>query len=306
MIEIKHLAKSYSPRKTVLHNLSLTINPGVHGLLGPNGAGKTTLMRILATLLRPSSGQVTVFGHDLQREKQAIRNMMGYLPQDFGFYPGLTATETLDYLALISGIRSAKEREYKIRTLLESVNLWSVQGEKVRTFSGGMKQRLGIAQMLLSDPKVIIVDEPTAGLDPQERVSFRSLIGELCKENKKRIVIISTHIVDDLTHVASNLMVLHKGNLLYQGAAANLAAEGEQAVYTLEVPSLHVEEIKREHLVIATMPGTEHDKVLLRFLKQRDPLPKGANPTIPTLEDGYLALVGKEAVGLATPNSEGI
>lgn len=198
MIEIESLRKSYSHGKIALENISLTIHPGVHGLLGPNGAGKTTLMRILATLLLPTAGSVRVFGHELIREKDTIRSILGYLPQEFDFYPSLTAAECLDYLAILSGIDSANERAGRIRHLLERVNLWHVQGEKVGTFSGGMKQRLGIAQLLLHDPRVIIVDEPTAGLDPQERVSFRRLVGDLCAADKERIVIISTHIVEAL------------------------------------------------------------------------------------------------------------
>lgn len=203
----------------VLDDLSLEIQPGVHGLLGPNGAGKTTFMRILATLLQPSSGRISVFGHDLIRDRQAIRALLGYLPQEFGFYPELTATESLDYLALLSGIKSAKDRAIKIRSLLERVNLWDVQGERIKTFSGGMKQRLGIAQMLLNDPRLLIVDEPTAGLDPQERVSFRDLVGQLCEGNENRVILISTHTVDDLTYIASNIMVLNKGHLSYDAAA---------------------------------------------------------------------------------------
>ena len=223
VIKIAGLTKTYPNGKAALRDINLTIAPGVHGLLGPNGAGKTTLMRILATLSLPSSGQVKVFGYDLVRDKQAVRALLGYLPQEFGFYPHLTAAECLDYLAILSNIHSARVRAARIRFVLERVNLWDVQGEKVGTFSGGMKQRLGIAQLLLHDPRVIIVDEPTAGLDPQERVSFRRLIGELCEAQKDRIVIISTHIVEDLSHLAPELAIMDKGEILFAGTPAQLS-----------------------------------------------------------------------------------
>lgn len=176
MIEIKGLSKIYPQGKAALDNIYLAVSPGIHGLLGPNGAGKTTLIRILATLLLPTHGQVKVYGIDLLKDKHAVRAILGYLPQEFGFYPNLTAAECLDYLAILSGIHSAPERARRIQRVLEQVNLWDVHNEKVGTFSGGMKQRLGIAQLLLNDPRVVIVDEPTAGLDPHERVSFRRLI----------------------------------------------------------------------------------------------------------------------------------
>ncbi|MGB4466080.1 MAG: ABC transporter ATP-binding protein [Firmicutes bacterium] len=222
MIKIQRLTKVYAKGKTALHDVTLTIAPGVHGLLGPNGAGKTTLMRILATLLPPTSGSVEVFGYDLVLDKQAIRALLGYLPQEFGFYPQLTAAECLDYLAILSNIQSAKERARRIQLVLERVNLWDVQGEKVGTFSGGMKQRLGIAQLLLHDPRIIIVDEPTSGLDPHERVSFRRLIRELFESQRDRIVIISTHIVEDLTHLTPAIAVINKGKVLFSGTPEQL------------------------------------------------------------------------------------
>lgn len=233
MIKIQGLSKVYPNGKIALEDVNLTIAPGVHGLLGPNGAGKTTLMRILATLLQPSSGQVEVFGYDLTSDKQGVRALLGYLPQEFGFYPNLTAAECLDYLAILSNIHSAQERAKRIRFVLERVNLWDVQGEKVGTFSGGMKQRLGIAQLLLHDPRVIIVDEPTAGLDPHERVSFRRLIGELCEAQKDRIVIVSTHIVQDLTHLSPTLAVMDKGQILFAGTPQELQERAGKAA-TLE------------------------------------------------------------------------
>lgn len=234
MIRIEALTKTYPGGKSALDGISLLIKPGVHGLLGPNGAGKTTLMRILATLLLPTQGRVEVCGYDIVKDKQAVRKLLGYLPQAFGFYPHLTATECLDYLAVLSGIGSARDRAGRIRHLLERVNLWDVQGEKVGTFSGGMKQRLGIAQLLLHDPQVIIVDEPTAGLDPQERASFRRLIGELCAAQQDRTVIISTHIVDDLEHLSPALTVMAEGRILFSGEPEELKKQAGKAASTLE------------------------------------------------------------------------
>lgn len=234
VIRIEGLTKTYPNGKTALGGIELALSPGVHGLLGPNGAGKTTLMRILATLLQPTRGRVEVFGYDLVTDKQAVRALLGYLPQEFGFYPQLTAAECLDYLAILSNINSAQERAKRIRCVLERVNLWDVQDEKVGTFSGGMKQRLGIAQLLLHDPRIIIVDEPTAGLDPQERVSFRRLIGELCETQKERIVIISTHIVEDLTHLTPRLAVINRGQLLFSGTVDELKTHTGSDGATLE------------------------------------------------------------------------
>jgi len=234
VIQIQALHKTYPKGKVALDDIELTIAPGVHGLLGPNGAGKTTLMRILATLLLPTGGQVEVFGLDLVKDRQAVRRVLGYLPQEFGFYPHLTATECLDYLALLSGINSATDRSQRIRYLLERVHLWHVQGEKVGTFSGGMKQRLGIAQLLLHDPRVIIVDEPTAGLDPHERVSFRNLIRELCESQQDRIVIISTHIVEDLEHLAPTITVMDRGRILFSGRSEDLKTQARKNFPTLE------------------------------------------------------------------------
>ena len=179
-IEIRGLRKVYPGGITAIDDLDLTISSGIFGLLGPNGSGKTTLMRILATLLEPTAGEVTIAGHALHREKGAIRELLGYMPQEFGFYPGLTAYETLDYFALLCRVNRLEERRSRIERALERVNLHDVAHRKVTTFSGGMKQRLGIAQALLNDPRLVIVDEPTSGLDPEERI--RALVDKKWKE----------------------------------------------------------------------------------------------------------------------------
>ncbi len=215
-ITIRNLSKNYGKKKALEH-ISVTIPSGMYGLLGPNGAGKTSLMRILATLSEPSDGEVVMNGVPIQ-ETGKIREMTGYLPQEFSFYGNLSVYGTLDYLGLLSGI-PAKIRRERILTLLEQVNLKENMRTKVRALSGGMKRRLGIAQALLHDPKILIADEPTEGLDPEERVRFRSL---LCEFAKDRIVILSTHILSDVEACCGRMGVLNHGRLIWNGRTEEL------------------------------------------------------------------------------------
>lgn len=203
-IEIKELNKFYGKKKQALSNVNLTIGQGMFGLLGRNGAGKTTLMKTLATLLQKQSGSISVCGIPIENAK-AIRKIIGYLPQDFSIYPTMNVIEVMDYLGILSGIGS-RERKKRIELLLKKVNLIEQKNKKVKALSGGMKRRLGIAQALLNDPKVLIVDEPTAGLDPEERIRFRNL---LCDVAEERIVILSTHIVGDIEATCENLAILN-------------------------------------------------------------------------------------------------
>ncbi len=207
---IDRLSKQYK-NKIAVDRISLQLNPGVYGLLGANGAGKTTLMRMLCGILKPTSGTVTLDNQDVSTEE--YRTMLGYLPQDFGYYPEFSGIDFLLYMAALKGLEKSYAKK-KIKELLELVSLQDVAKKKIKTYSGGMKQRLGIAQALLNDPKLIILDEPTAGLDPKERVRFRNLIASLGKDN---IVLLSTHIVSDIEHIADEVLMMKDGQLIYQG-----------------------------------------------------------------------------------------
>ena len=207
---IDRVSRQYK-NKIAVDRISLKLHKGVHGLLGANGAGKTTLMRMLCGILKPTGGTITFDGIDVSEE--SYRAILGYLPQDFGYYPEFSAADFLLYLAALKGIPKDRAKR-KTRELLELVSLSDVSRKKIKTFSGGMKQRLGIAQALLNDPKLLILDEPTAGLDPQERVRFRNLIEELGKDN---IVLLSTHIVSDIEHIADQVLIMKDGQLIYQG-----------------------------------------------------------------------------------------
>lgn len=213
-LNIDRVTKQYGP-KIAVDRISLTLTPGVTGLLGANGAGKTTLMRMLCGILRPTSGSISLDGLDVSTE--GYRAVLGYLPQDFGYYPSFSALDFLLYLGALKGMerKQAKERSLE---LLEVVGLGEVARKKIRTFSGGMKQRLGIAQALLNHPKLLILDEPTAGLDPKERVRFRTLIEE---QGKESIVLLSTHIVSDVEHIAGRILMVKDGQLIYDGSAAD-------------------------------------------------------------------------------------
>ena len=225
-IEIKNLNKFYG-KKQALYDVNLKIEQGMFGLLGRNGAGKTTLMKILATLLQKKSGQVTVCGIPIENEKE-IRKIIGYLPQEFSIYPTMNVYEAMDYLAILSGL-GKQERKERIEMLLAQVNLTESKNKKVKALSGGMKRRLGIAQALLGNPKVLIVDEPTAGLDPEERIRFRNLLSETAEE---RIVILSTHIVGDIEATCENIAILDEGKVLYSGTVDDLLAAADGKVFT--------------------------------------------------------------------------
>lgn len=207
---IDRVSRQYK-NKIAVDRISLKLHKGVHGLLGANGAGKTTLMRMLCGILKPTGGTIAFDGIDVSEE--SYRAILGYLPQDFGYYPEFSAADFLLYLAALKGIPKDRAKR-KTRELLELVSLSDVSRKKIKTFSGGMKQRLGIAQALLNDPKLLILDEPTAGLDPKERVRFRNLIEELGKDN---IVLLSTHIVSDIEHIADQVLIMKDGQLIYQG-----------------------------------------------------------------------------------------
>ena len=220
-LSVDRLSKQYK-NKIAVDRISFNLTDGVTGLLGANGAGKTTLMRIMSGILNPTSGSVTADGIPVQTEE--YRALLGYLPQDFGYYPEFTAREFVQYIAALKGIEKKKAKK-KTEELLETVGLSDVANKKIKTFSGGMKQRVGIAQALVNDPKILILDEPTAGLDPKERVRFRNLIAEI---GKTSIVLFSTHIVSDIEHIAGNLLMIREGQLIYEGKWDNQKGDLEQ------------------------------------------------------------------------------
>src|SRR5512133_2970499 len=244
-LSIHQVSKHYGHDKWGLRDVTLTLRPGIWGLLGPNGAGKSTLMRILATITRPTRGQVLWDGEDIADHPDGLRAVLGYLPQDFGVYPHLNAVEFMQYLAAVKGLdRRAADR--RIEELLQLVNLVEARKRPLGSYSGGMKQRIGIAQALLNDPQLLIVDEPTVGLDPEERVRFRNLLADLPGE---RIVILSTHIVSDVEAAATHLVVISHGRLLAQTTPEQLLQQVEGRVWEWLVPSSQLAALRQQHLV---------------------------------------------------------
>lgn len=280
-IRIDGVGKLYKGGVRGLRDFSLTIGPGVLGLLGPNGAGKTTLMNILATVTKPSLGTVTWDGVDIARSPDTVRSVLGYLPQYFGVYPNLTAVEFLRYLAAIKGINGPSANR-RIDELLQLVNLADVAKRPLAGYSGGMKQRVGIAQALLNDPKLLIVDEPTVGLDPEERVRFRHLLSDLSGE---RIVILSTHIVSDVEAAATEIALVAGGRLLLHSSPENILASVDGKVWSCVVPSGELNEFRGRHLISGAIRRS--DGVHLRVVAESAPVP-GAEPAAATMEDAYL------------------
>jgi len=277
---IENVSKEYKRGQRALDGFNLTLKPGVLGLLGPNGAGKTTLMSILATITKATDGRVLWNGVDVARRPDAIRAVLGYLPQDFGVYPKLNAVEFLEYLAAVKGLDGAAAKR-RIAELLELVNLTDVRKRALGGYSGGMKQRVGIAQALLNDPEVLIVDEPTAGLDPEERVRFRNLLSDLSGE---RIVVLSTHIVSDIEATATDIAIISKGRLVAHASPEELLRQVEGKVREWVVPSAELNAVKQQFLISSTTRRS--DGVHVRLLG--DVAPAGAQLVVPNLEDAYL------------------
>ena len=287
LLEIEDVTKQYGRGVRALDGVSLSLGPGVLGLLGPNGAGKSTLMRIVATISRPTSGRVRWEGADLATEPDRLRATLGYLPQDFGVYPNLTAIEFLDYLAAAKGLDRNGTRA-RIEQLLELVNLVDARKRPIGGFSGGMRQRLGIAQALLNDPRLLIVDEPTAGLDPEERVRFRNLLSELAHD---RVVILSTHIVSDVEATATTIALLAKGRLVFVGDADSLLTRAQGAVWECMVAPSELPALKARHALSAAVRRNGH--VLARLVGDEPPAAE-SRPAAPTLEDAYLFELGRQ------------
>jgi ABC-2 type transport system ATP-binding protein len=289
-LAVENVSKTYRGNVQALRGFALTLGPGVLGLLGPNGAGKSTLMRMLATVTRPSAGRVLWNGADISRDPDALRSVLGYLPQDFGVYPNLNALEFLEYLAAVKGIEAAAARR-RIAELLELVNLTGAARRPLGGYSGGMRQRVGIAQALLNDPQLLIVDEPTAGLDPEERVRFRNLLSELSGE---RIVILSTHIVSDVEAVATGIAIMSSGQLVAHGAPEELLAAVAGKVWEAVVPSAELPALRQRYLVSST--AHRGDGVHARVVTDAPPSPS-ARQLEPSLEDAYLLALAASRQG---------
>jgi ABC-type multidrug transport system ATPase subunit len=279
-LSIQDVSKQYRRGVLALRNFTLELRPGVLGLLGPNGAGKTTLMSILATITRATGGRVLWNGIDVARQPDVLRRVLGYLPQDFGVYPNLNAVEFLEYLAAVKGLDGATARR-RISELLELVNLTDARKRPLGGYSGGMRQRVGIAQALLNDPELLIVDEPTAGLDPEERVRFRNLLSELSGE---RIVILSTHIVSDVEATATDIALIAKGEIVAHASPEELVAQVEGRVWECVIPSAELNTARQHYLISST--ARRGDGVHVRVLG--DNPPSGAAPVTANLEDAYL------------------
>jgi ABC-type multidrug transport system ATPase subunit len=289
---IDNVSKSYKGKTWALRNFSLDLGPGVLGLLGPNGAGKTTLMSILATITRATEGSVTWNGVDLASHPDSLRSVLGYLPQDFGVYPNLNAVEFLEYLAAVKGLDGSAAKK-RIDELLDLVNLSDVRKRPLGGFSGGMKQRVGIAQALLNDPQLLIVDEPTAGLDPEERVRFRNLLSDLSGE---RIVILSTHIVSDVEATATRIALISQGTLVTQASPEELLKQVEDKVWECIVPSADLTTAKQKYLISNT--SRRSDGVHVRVLTSEPPA--RAVPAMPNLEDAYLYCLSNHRAGVVS------
>ena len=284
---IDNVSKTYANNVEALKNVSLDIGNGMFGLLGPNGAGKSTLMRTIAGLQDADSGSITVGDINVARDKQALREILGYLPQEFGLYPKVTAIELFDHLAVMKGITNKSEREKSTKGLLTQTNLWKYRNRKLGTFSGGMKQRFGIAQALIGDPKLIIVDEPTAGLDPTERNRFHNLLSEI---GENVIVILSTHIVEDVSDLCSHMAIIKEGQVKLIGEPMSLIKGITKQVWTGLVDKKEYKGIKKEYQLISSK--LYMGKVQVRLLGDSQPI-EGFEQSNSEIEDLYFATINE-------------
>ena len=283
MLTVSRLSNTYANGVRALDSVSLTIGNGLFGLLGPNGAGKSTLMRTIATLQEPDEGEITLDGHDVLAEPQELRRRLGYLPQEFGVYPSISARALLDHIAVLKGITAKRERREQVDAVLQLTNLYEVRRKAVGTFSGGMRQRFGIAQALLGSPRLIIVDEPTAGLDPEERNRFHNLLAELGED---AVVLLSTHIVEDVSDLCPRMAILAGGRILLEGEPVRLVDRLEGRLWRKTVPKPAVAEYRAAHDVVSThLFGGKTQVCVLA-----DDRPEaGFEPVAPDLEDVYFS-----------------
>jgi ABC-2 type transport system ATP-binding protein len=285
-VQTINLTKTYPGNVTAVQPMNIQLTDGVVGLLGPNGAGKTTLMRMLATLLDPSSGTALVDGHDIRYEKPAVRGMLGYLPQDFGLYPSLSVSECLDYMGLLAGLSRAKERRARMEEMLERVNLTEYRHRKVGALSGGMKRRLGIAQAVIHEPRLVIFDEPTAGLDPEERIRVRNLVSEM---GGNRIIILSTHIVADVASAAQRIAVMKRGSIVFNGSTAEMISQVRGRAWQVMTDDAGLAQLQERYFVSEVQ--REAGGVLVRLVCDEVSFP-GVEARDPTLEDAYVWIMG--------------
>ena len=284
-LNINNISKTYPNGVQALKNVSIEIGNGIFGLLGPNGAGKSTLMRTISALQDADSGTIMLGDVDVEKDKQGLREMLGYLPQEFGVYPKVSAIDLLDHMAVMKGITDAKRRKEQVDSLLYQVNLWESKDQKLGTFSGGMKQRFGIAQALLGDPKIIIVDEPTAGLDPMQRNRFHNLLSEI---GENAVVILSTHIVDDVSDLCNDMAIILNGELKLAGKPLELIKKLEEKVWQGLVEKDVAESLKDDERLISSR--LYMGKVKVRLLSNVEPI-NGFTLNEPEIEDLYFATI---------------
>ncbi len=284
-LKIQGLSKTYPNGVKALDNVSLTIPCGMYGLLGPNGAGKSTLMRTLATLQEPDSGSASLGEIDVLKQKEEVRQRLGYLPQDFGVYPRISAQDMLDHIALLKGIVNGKERKEIVEAMLKRCNLHDSRKKSLASFSGGMRQRFGIAQALLGSPQLLIVDEPTAGLDPGERNRFYNLLAEI---GEQVIVILSTHIVEDVMDLCTNMAIIHQGKVLFQGKPEAAISELKGRVWQRSIPKTDLPTYEERYKIISSrlVGGRPFIHVL-----SEQPLNGGFSPSSPDLEDVFFTKI---------------
>jgi ABC-2 type transport system ATP-binding protein len=293
VLKINDLSKTYVNGVQALKNVSLEIPNGMFGLLGPNGAGKSTLMRTIATLQDPDSGSIHLNGLDVLADKPATRRVLGYLPQEFGVYPKVTAEAMLDHFAVLKGVVSRAERKAVVEALLKQVNLWDVRKRKLGTYSGGMRQRFGIAQALIGNPKLIIVDEPTAGLDPEERNRFLNLLAEI---GENVVVILSTHIVEDVTDLCPRMAIIAQGQVLLSGQPAEAMRALDGRVWRRSVPTAAIEDYKTRFTVLSTRLAG--GKTIVHVLADGKP-EDGFETVAPDLEDVYFGQLRRQTANVA-------
>ena len=286
-LSIKNVSKTYSNNVEALKDVTLEVGNGMFGLLGPNGAGKSTLMRTIAGLQELDSGSITVGDIDVSKHKHELRKVLGYLPQEFGLYPKVNALELFDHLATMKGITDSKERDELTKSLLSQTNLWKYRNRKLGTFSGGMKQRFGIAQALIGEPKLIIVDEPTAGLDPTERNRFHNLLSAI---GENVIVILSTHIVEDVSDLCSRMAIIKDGKVKLIGEPLTLVKDLKAQVWTGLVTKKDFKNVKNDHQVISSKLSM--GKVQIRVLSDQEPI-DGFEQVDPEIEDLYFATINE-------------
>ena len=286
-LSIKNVSKTYSNNVEALKDVTLEVGNGMFGLLGPNGAGKSTLMRTIAGLQELDSGSITVGDIDVSKHKHELRKVLGYLPQEFGLYPKVNALELFDHLATMKGITDSKERGELTKSLLSQTNLWKYRNRKLGTFSGGMKQRFGIAQALIGEPKLIIVDEPTAGLDPTERNRFHNLLSAI---GENVIVILSTHIVEDVSDLCSKMAIIKDGKVKLVGEPLTLVKDLKAQVWTGLVTKKDFKNVKNDHQVISSKLSM--GKVQIRVLNDQEPI-DGFKQVDPEIEDLYFATINQ-------------